>query len=181
MSSTFIVLWSLSTTAAIIMTVIFASRKSDRKKLVNILVGLWIVSVACFIMSVATTPEKSEPAKTPVTGTKTETPKEEVKPAETKTEEPAPTPTPKYPSLTEETLDKNLVLSCEGGDEVALWDKPTSSAEGARVRDKVPCGTLSWAFNKYYNEGQNKTFYAINTAVGKNAYGWITEDLISWR
>ena len=61
-------------------------------------------------------------------------------------------------------------------------DKPTSSAEGARLRDKVPCGTRCWAFNKYYNEELNITFYAINTNDSrvKNAYGWVTEDLITW-
>lgn len=87
-----------------------------------------------------------------------------------------------YPSLIEETMDKDCILNAEGGDEVSLWDKPTSSAGGARLRDKVPCGTRCWAFNKYYNEEYNITFYAINTNDPrvKNAYGWVTEDLITW-
>lgn len=88
-----------------------------------------------------------------------------------------------YPSLTEETIDKNLVLSCEGGDEVVLWDKPASAGEGARARDRVPCGTYAWAFNQYYNEQDKITFYAINTLDSNvdNAYGWVTEDLVTWR
>lgn len=91
--------------------------------------------------------------------------------------------TQKYPSLTEETMDRNCVLSCEGGDEVILWDKPTDGAGGSRLHDKVPCGTFGWAFNKYFNEELNVTFYAVNVLDPrvKNAYGWITEDLISWR
>ncbi len=88
-----------------------------------------------------------------------------------------------YPSLSEETMDRNFILSCAGGDEVVLWDKPTDAAGGARFRNRVPCGTFGWAFNKYYNEEHNITFYAINTndTRVKNAYGWITEDLITWR
>ena len=89
----------------------------------------------------------------------------------------------KFPGLSEETMDKNFVLSCEGGDNISLWDKPTDAVGGANVRDRVPCGTFGWAFNKYYNESLNVTFYAINTNDNrvKNAYGWITEDLLTWR
>jgi hypothetical protein len=88
-----------------------------------------------------------------------------------------------YPRLTEETMDRNLVLSCEGGDDVVLWDLPTSAGEGAKSRDRVPCGTYGWAFNQYYNESLGITFYAINTLDERvdNAYGWITEDLIIWK
>ncbi len=90
--------------------------------------------------------------------------------------------TQKYPSFIEETMDRDCILSCAGGDEVVLWDKPTSAAKGARPRDAVPCGTFCWAFNKYYNEEYNITFYAVNTLDPrvKNAWGWITEDLITW-
>lgn len=90
--------------------------------------------------------------------------------------------TQKYPSFTEETMNKNCVLSCAGGDEVVLWDKPTAAAKGARLHNKVPCGTRCWAFNKYYNEELNVTFYAVNTLDPRveNAWGWITEDLITW-
>lgn len=88
-----------------------------------------------------------------------------------------------YPSFSQETMDRDCILSCAGGDEVVLWDKPTDAAGGARFRNRVPCGTFGWAFNKYYNEELNVTFYAINTndTRVKNAYGWITEDLITWR
>ena len=91
--------------------------------------------------------------------------------------------TPEYPRLTEETMDRDLVLSCEGGDEVVLWDLPTSAREGAKSRDRVPCGTYGWAFNQYYNDSLGITFYAINTLDERvdNAYGWVTEDLITWR
>ena len=87
-----------------------------------------------------------------------------------------------YPRLTEETMDKNLVLNCEGGDEVVLWDLPTSAGEGARSKDRVPCGIKGWAFNQYYNESLGVTFYAINTLDKgvDNVYGWVTEDLITW-
>ncbi|GAG71793.1 unnamed protein product, partial [marine sediment metagenome] len=70
--------------------------------------------------------------------------------------------TQKYPSFIEETMDRDCILSCAGGDEVILWDKPTSVAKGARPHDAVPCGTFCWAFNKYYNEEYNITFYAVN-------------------
>lgn len=88
----------------------------------------------------------------------------------------------RYPSFAKETMDRDCILSCEGGDEVVLWDKPTSAAKGARLHDKVPCGTRCWAFNKYYNEEYNITFYAVNTLDPRveNAWGWITEDLITW-
>lgn len=89
----------------------------------------------------------------------------------------------KYPNLTEETMDRNFILSCEGGDEVVLWDKPTDLAGGVQFKYRVPCGTFGWAFNKYYNEELKVTFYAINTNDKrvKNAYGWITEDFLTWR
>jgi len=100
-----------------------------------------------------------------------------------------PTPLPNtdtkqgYPSLTEETIDRNFVFSCEGGDEVVLWDKPTDIGNGARFNYRVPCGTLGWAFNKYYNEELGLTFYAVNTNDKrvKNSYGWIIEDFLTWR
>ncbi|MDD5688652.1 MAG: hypothetical protein PHQ76_00020 [Caldisericia bacterium] len=90
--------------------------------------------------------------------------------------------TKEYPSFSEETMNRNCILSCAGGDEVVLWDKPTDAAGGARLHDKVPCGTHCWAFNKYYNQGLDFTFYAVNTFDPnvKNSYGWITEDLITW-
>ena len=88
----------------------------------------------------------------------------------------------KYPPFTEETMDRNCILSCAGGDEVALWDKPTSAAKGSRLHDKVPCGTRCWAFNKYYDDEYKGYFYAINTFDPrvKNAWGWVTDDLITW-
>jgi len=87
-----------------------------------------------------------------------------------------------YPSFSEETMDRDCILSCVGGDEVVLWDKPTSAAEGARLHDRVPCGTFCWAFNQYYNKEYDITFYAINTLDKrvKNSWGWLTEDLITW-
>jgi hypothetical protein len=88
-----------------------------------------------------------------------------------------------YPRLTEETMDRNLILNCTGGDEVVLWDLPTSVGEGARGRDRVPCGTYGWAFNEYYNESLEITYYAINTLDERvdNAYGWVIEDFITWK
>ena len=93
------------------------------------------------------------------------------------------TPEQKYPSLAKETMDKDLILNCLGGDEVSLWDKPTDAAGGSRARGRIPCGTFAWAFNKYHNEKLNVVFYAINTndTRVKNDYGWVTEDLITWR
>ncbi|MBU3979176.1 hypothetical protein KJ980_03405 [Patescibacteria group bacterium] len=88
-----------------------------------------------------------------------------------------------YPGFSEETMDRNFVFSCEGGSEVALWDKPTDAAGGARLRDRVQCGTLGWAFNKYYNKELDFIFYAVQTndKRTKNTYGWITEDFLIWR
>lgn len=105
--------------------------------------------------------------------------KKEIKPEIT---QPLQQETQKYPSFTEETMDRNCILNCVGGDEVVLWDKPTDLAGGVRLRDRVPCGTRCWAFNKYYNEELNVTFYAVNTLDPRveNAYGWLTEDLIMW-
>lgn len=78
MSVVFGVLWLLSTIVAVVITIIFASRKSDREKLLKILIGFWIASVVCFIGSVAT-PKTPEPVKTPITETKTLTPEEQAK------------------------------------------------------------------------------------------------------
>ena len=88
-----------------------------------------------------------------------------------------------YPKSSEETMDRDMTFNCPSGNEVALLDKPTDITRGARLRDKVPCGTIGWAFNQYHNEELNMTFYAINTNDKrvKNTYGWITEDLITWR
>lgn len=88
----------------------------------------------------------------------------------------------KYPPLAKETMDRDCILNALGGDEVSLWDKPTDAAGGARLHDRVPCGTRCWAFNKYYNKELGVTFYAVNTFDPrvKNAYGWVTEDLITW-
>lgn len=121
------------------------------------------------------------PKKAPETTNSTTTPTATSTPAPTQT--PSSASTPRYPNLTEETMDKNLVLSCEGGDEVVLWDKPTGAAGGASFKYRIPCGTLGWAFNKYFNEELKVTFYAINTNDTRvdNAYGWVTEDLITWR
>lgn len=110
-------------------------------------------------------------------------PKEETKSdEENKIEKSTSDLPPKYPSLTEETMDKDLILNCVGGDEVVLWDKPTDAAGGAKFKYRVPCGTIAWAFNKYYNEQLKVTFYAVNTNDSrvKNSYGWVTEDLITW-
>lgn len=89
----------------------------------------------------------------------------------------------KYPSLTDESMDRNFIFSCAGGDEIVLWDNPTDLAGGVRAKYRVPCGIFGWAFNKYYNSELKITFYAVNTNDKrvKNAYGWVTEDLLTWR
>lgn len=86
-----------------------------------------------------------------------------------------------FPTLSEETMDRNLIFSCAGGDTVNLWSQPSSATEGARVRDKVDCGERGWAFNDYYDDENNITWYAVQEFDGSRAYGWLTEDLISWR
>lgn len=123
----------------------------------------WVVAVFIIIIVVSLGGEKKKEVKPEIT----QLPQQE---------------TQKYPSFIEETMDRDCILSCAGGDEVVLWDKPTSAAKGARPRDAVSCGTFCWAFNKYYNEEYNITFYAVNTLDPrvKNAWGWITEDLITW-
>lgn len=87
-----------------------------------------------------------------------------------------------YPSFSEETMDRDCILSCAGGDRVVLWDKPTSASKGSRPHDEVPCGTYAWAFNKYYNKEYDIIFYAINTYDKrvKSSWGWLTADLIEW-
>ena len=148
------------------------SKKEITKKQIGWIFGIAVV-VSLLLIGATTEPEKkaAQPTKT------------EEEASDEARSEPESTSKQKYPSLTEETIDKNLLLNCLGGDEVSLWDKPTDAAGGARVRDKVPCGTLGWAFNKYYNEEHKITFYAINTNDSrvKTAYGWVTEDLISWK
>lgn len=112
--------------------------------------------------------------------TKNETTKEEISPTVV---QPSPT-SAGFPNLSTETMDKDFYFSCAGGDEVTLWDKPTGGGEGSRPRAKVPCGTFAWAFNTYHNEQFNVTFYAVQTndsRLEKMVYGWVTEDLISWR
>lgn len=135
--------------------------KRRLKKLLLIVGGLFILII---IIVIANGGDKKKEIKSEIT----QPPQQEIQ---------------KYPSFTEETMDRNFILSCIGGDEVVLWDKPTDAAGGARFRDRVPCGTFGWAFNKYYNEEHNITFYAVNTLDPrvKNTYGWITEDLITWR
>lgn len=88
-----------------------------------------------------------------------------------------------YPGFTEETMNKDFIFSCAGGDMVGLWEKPAEGSFENRVRERVPCGISGWAFNKYDNKELNVSFYAVQTndKSVKNAYGWVTEDLLTWR
>ncbi len=92
-------------------------------------------------------------------------------------------PQDEYPSFSEETMDRDCILSCDGPESVILWNKPTYPASGAGIHDRVPCGTYCWAFNKYYNAKYGTTFYSINTNDKRveNAWGWLEEEWIIWR
>jgi hypothetical protein len=86
-----------------------------------------------------------------------------------------------YPRLSEETMDKNFIFSCEYGDEVVLWNQPASLNPELRARHRVPCGTSGWAFNQYENEGI--IYYAVQSTEGtilKPIYGWVNEDILTW-
>ncbi len=85
------------------------------------------------------------------------------------------------PSLTEETMDRPLSLSCAEGIEVVLLDQPRSAEGESLSTARVRCETEARAFNKYYHEETNTTWYAVEIIDETEAgHGWVAEDLIIW-
>jgi hypothetical protein len=89
--------------------------------------------------------------------------------------------TTEFPSAMTETMDKQAMLSCGGGQNVTLWLNPTSDIKNNRARAKVACGNVR-VFNKFYNKTDKLTFYALETKdlEGKLTYGWVTDDFITF-